>query len=236
MPLQPAPRAQPGQRQQREQRVEDHRRPQVLVAEQRHAEAVDGDPDDPVLEELAPQQPGAQHAADGRQRVEPGHVGVGVAQQPFCERPRQQRERQRDERMAPLQPVHHQRAAVSPAAAQPLPPAPHRHRDEEQLQRGLAIQLAVDEQKRVHQRRRHRQRPGERVHAHLAAHHPQRDCERHDLDPRHRRAPGAEGRGEQGVGGGEDGGEERLQHQVRAHGGARAGTHEACGARVTCRA
>ena len=96
---------------------------------------------------------------------------------------------ERDQRGAARQGVHHQRAAVGAAAAQPLPPAPQRHRDEEQLQRGLAVELAVGEQQRVHQRRRHRQRPGERMHAHLAAHHPQRDDEGDDLDPGDVRAP-----------------------------------------------
>ena len=67
--------------------VEQHRQPQPLVGEEGRADDVDDDPDRPVLDVLAAEQPLAEDARGGRERVPPGHVGVGEAAQEEGRRP-----------------------------------------------------------------------------------------------------------------------------------------------------
>jgi hypothetical protein len=147
-PGQPAAPADRGHRD--EDEVEQRRQPEALVGEERGADDVDDDPDRPVLDVLAAEQPLADQARRGREGVPPRHVGVGEAVQE--EGGRRPRDRDRDEdRRAPVraEAADAQRVARFVGAAQPLPPAPAGDDGEEDLQAGVAVEAAVPEQQHV---------------------------------------------------------------------------------------
>ena len=101
-----------------EDEIEDRRQPQPLVREQRSGDDVDDDPDGPVLDVLAAEQPLADHARRGRERVPPRHVGVGEALQE--ERRRRPGDRDGDQ--------HRHAARAHRGCARAVPARRHRFR------------------------------------------------------------------------------------------------------------
>jgi hypothetical protein len=106
-----------------------------------------------------------------------------MLQQQADQRPRRQRQAGDLQPLARRQPLHAQRPAVVPGAAQPLPPAPAGQHDEQQLQAGFAVEAALANSTPYSSDAGDGQRPGQRVDAQVARHHPQRQREGQQFEP-----------------------------------------------------
>ncbi len=185
------------------------------MAEQDHAHDVDHQPGRPVLDVLAPQQPLPQQAGSRGQGIQVGHIGIGdVVQEQTQHGPHEQSHAQRPSAATPAQGLRLQGRVGLVTPPQPLPPTPARQGHENQLQGGLAIELAAREQHPIQQRADDGQRPTPWIDAQVEQHHGQGQHEGPDFQLRHRHAPGGEQWRQPRISPGEQVGQRRVvEHQ-----------------------